>query len=49
MMPNHEDGHSYACFEVNMLKAYKPKHKAITPNKASMTDIDGQKTLNIVK
>mgnify|MGYP003702680087 FL=1 len=32
-----------------MLIAYKPKHKEMTPNKASMTEIDGQQTLNMVK
>ena len=35
--------------EANMLKAYKPKHKEMTPNMASTTETDGQKALNMVK
>lgn len=33
----------------NMLKAYKPKHKEMTPNMASMTETDGQQALNMVR
>ena len=35
--------------EVEMLKAYKPKHKGMTSNHASMTEMKGQQTLNMVK
>ena len=35
--------------EVNILKAYKPKHKEMTSNKANMAEIDDQQTSHVIK
>ena len=35
--------------EVKMFKAYKPKHKKMTSNKANMAGIDDQQTSNMIK